>query len=133
MKSYDDCLQFSLINYFKYKVTVINTISSSYQKDIDSQEDMKSTFFKKKRGAVIGMDNMDTSGTEKWIEVVLRELHEASTVEIVNRVSIFNQDCADRIPMVLTQMRMEGKVSYKVVQSKEGKRKNIVWRLESMK
>ena len=76
---------------------------------------------------------MDTSGTEKWIEVVLRELHEASTVEIVNRVSIFNQDCADRIPMVLTQMRMEGKVSYKVVQSKEGKRKNIVWRLEQMK
>ncbi len=79
------------------------------------------------------MDNLDTSGTEKWIEVVLRELHEASTVEIVNRVSIFNQDCADRIPMVLTQMRMEGKISYRVVQAKEGKRKNIVWRLEPSK
>jgi hypothetical protein len=76
------------------------------------------------------MDNLETSGTEKWIEVVLRELHEASTVEIVNRVSIFNQDCADRIPMVLTQMRMEGKISYRVIQSKEGKGKNIVWRLE---
>jgi hypothetical protein len=84
----------------------------------------------KEHGEVIGMDNLDTSGTEKWIEVVLRELHEASTVEIVNRVSIFNQDCADRIPMVLTQMRMEGKISYRVVQAKEGKRKNIVWRLE---
>ena len=77
------------------------------------------------------MDDSDTSGTEKWIEVVLRELHEASTTEIIDRVSIFNQDCADRIPMVLTQMRIEGKISYRIVAIGEGKRKNIVWRLES--
>jgi hypothetical protein len=77
------------------------------------------------------MDDSDTSGTEKWIEVVLRELYEASTAEIVDRVSIFNQDCADRIPMVLTQMRIEGKISYRVVAMGKGKRKNIVWRLES--
>ncbi|MHA1977320.1 MAG: hypothetical protein ACW98I_10500 [Candidatus Hodarchaeales archaeon] len=79
------------------------------------------------------MFDQDTSGTEKWIEVVLRELHEASTVEIVERVSMFNQDCADRIPMVLTQMRMEGKISYKVLTIDGGNRKNIVWRLESPK
>ncbi len=79
------------------------------------------------------MDNSDTSGTEKWIEVVLRELHEASTKEIVDRVSMFNQDCADRIPMVLTQMRMEGKISYRVESMGIGKRKNIVWRLETLK
>lgn len=75
------------------------------------------------------MTNLSTSGTEKWIEVVLRELQEATTVEIVNRVSIFNQDCADRIPMVLTQMRMEGKITYEVKPTEKGKPKNIVWRL----
>jgi len=75
------------------------------------------------------MSDLNTSGTEKWIEVVLKELQIATTVEIVNRVSLFNQDCADRIPMVLTQMRMEGKVSYEVTQAKEGQRRNIVWSL----
>ncbi len=79
------------------------------------------------------MDGPDTSGTEKWIVVVLLELHEATTAEIVDRVSIFNQDCADRIPMILTQMRMEGKISYSVVQSGDGKRKNIAWKLEPTK
>lgn len=75
------------------------------------------------------MSDLNTSGTEKWIEVVLKELQTATTVEIVNRVSLFNQDCADRIPFVLTQMRMEGKVSYKIGQTKEGEQKNIVWSL----
>jgi hypothetical protein len=75
------------------------------------------------------MTDLNTSGTEKWIEVVLKELQTATTVEIVDRVSLFNQDCADRIPMVLTQMRMEGKVSYEVTPTEDGKRKNIVWRL----
>ncbi|MHA1978952.1 MAG: hypothetical protein ACW98I_18760 [Candidatus Hodarchaeales archaeon] len=75
------------------------------------------------------MTDLNTSGTEKWIEVVLKELQKATTVEIVDRVSIFNQDCADRIPMVLTQMRMEGKVTYEVTPTKKGKRKNIVWSL----
>lgn len=75
------------------------------------------------------MSSEDFSGTEKWIEVVLKEMKEASTVEIIERVSIFNQDCADRIPMVLTSMRMEGKVLYKVVPTKDGKRQNIVWYL----
>jgi len=75
------------------------------------------------------MSHLNTSGTEKWIEVVLKELQTATTVEIVNRVSLFNQDCADRIPFVLTQMRMEGKVSYEIIQINEGKRKNIVWSL----
>ncbi len=87
---------------------------------------------KNETGDSLKMDNSDTSGTEKWIEVVLRELQEASTTEIVDRVSMFNQDCADRIPMVLTQMRVEGKVSYRVVTMVDGKRKNIVWRLESL-
>ncbi|MFX0087651.1 MAG: hypothetical protein ACFFAU_18520 [Candidatus Hodarchaeota archaeon] len=76
------------------------------------------------------MSSEDFSGTEKWIEVVLKEMKEASTVEIIERVSIFNQDCADRIPMVLTSMRMEGKVLYKVVPTKDGKRQNIVWYLK---
>ncbi|MFX0016087.1 MAG: hypothetical protein ACFFB2_13565 [Promethearchaeota archaeon] len=71
----------------------------------------------------------DLSGTEKWIELVLKELVEATTVEIIDRVSMFNQDCADRIPMVLTQMRIDGKVTYEVVSSPDGKRQNIVWRL----
>jgi len=75
------------------------------------------------------MTDMNTSGTEKWIEVVLKELKKATTVEIVNRVSLFNQDCADRIPMVLTQMRMEGKIAYEVTPMKKGKPKNIVWYL----
>jgi hypothetical protein len=75
------------------------------------------------------MTDMNTSGTEKWIEVVLKELKKATTVEIVNRVSLFNQDCADRIPMVLTQMRMEGKITYEVTQPEKGKPKNIVWYL----
>jgi hypothetical protein len=69
------------------------------------------------------------SGTEKWIEIVLEDLGEASTIEIIERVSMFNQDCADRIPMVLTQMRVEGKVTYKVVQNPNGERRNIVWQL----
>jgi hypothetical protein len=73
--------------------------------------------------------DLESSGTEKWIEIVLKELKSATTVEIINRVSIFNQDCADRIPMVLTQMRMAGKVTYKVVPSENGERKNIVWEL----
>ena len=77
------------------------------------------------------MTETSTSGTEKWIEVVLKELKTATTVEIVDRVSIFNQDCADRIPMVLTQMRMEGKVEYEIISTKDGKRKNIVWHLIS--
>lgn len=72
---------------------------------------------------------LELSGTEKWIEIVLKDLGEATTVEIIERVSMFNQDCADRIPMVLTQMRVDGKVSYKVVQAKSGERQNIVWRL----
>lgn len=75
------------------------------------------------------MSDSNTSGTEKWIEVVLNELQSATTAEIVNRVSIFNQDCADRIPMVLTQMRMEGKVIYEVLESKDRSGKNIVWKL----
>ncbi|MFX0122831.1 MAG: hypothetical protein ACFFAE_04280 [Candidatus Hodarchaeota archaeon] len=69
------------------------------------------------------------SGTEKWIEIVLKDLGEATTVEIIERVSFFNQDCADRIPMVLTQMRVDGKVSYRVVPAKDGTRQNIVWQL----
>ena len=73
----------------------------------------------------------DFSGTEKWIEIVLKELKEATTAEIIERVSIFNQDCADRIPMVLSYMRMEWKVSYKVVKTKVGSRQNIVWSLIS--
>ncbi len=73
----------------------------------------------------------DYSGTEKWIEIVLKELKEATTAEIIERVSIFNQDCADRIPMVLSYMRMEGKVSYEVVPTKVGSRQNIVWSLIS--
>ncbi len=76
------------------------------------------------------MSSEDFSGTEKWIEVVLKEMKEASTVEIIEKVSIFNQDCADRIPMVLTSMRMEGKVLYKVIPTKDGKRQNIVWYLK---
>jgi hypothetical protein len=75
------------------------------------------------------MSDSSTSGTEKWIEVVLKELQSATTAEIVNRVSIFNQDCADRIPMVLTQMRMEGRVIYEVLESKDRSGKNIVWKL----
>ncbi len=75
------------------------------------------------------MLDSNSSGTEKWIEVVLKELRKATTVEIVNRVSVFNQDCADRIPMVLTQMRMAGKVTYEVVQKKDQSGKNIVWKL----
>ncbi|MFX0173230.1 MAG: hypothetical protein ACFE9L_15145 [Candidatus Hodarchaeota archaeon] len=75
------------------------------------------------------MIDSESSGTEKWIEIVLKELRSASTVEIINRVSIFNQDCADRIPMVLTQMRMDGKVTYKVVSSKNGEKKQIMWEL----
>lgn len=70
-----------------------------------------------------------TSGTEKWIEVVLKDLGEATTVEIIECVSMFNQDCADRIPMILSQMRIEGKVSYRVASKKEGTRQTIVWRL----
>ncbi|MFX1508007.1 MAG: hypothetical protein ACFFDC_18115 [Promethearchaeota archaeon] len=74
------------------------------------------------------------SGTEKWVEIVLKDLGEATTIEIIERVSMFNQDCADRIPMVLTQMRVEGKVIYKVVANQKGERRNIVWRLtESQK
>ncbi|MHA2328241.1 MAG: hypothetical protein ACXACR_06935 [Candidatus Hodarchaeales archaeon] len=67
--------------------------------------------------------------TERWIEVVLKDLKEASTVEIIDEVNKYNQDCADRIPMALAQMRMDGRVTYDVVQSKEGERQNIVWRL----
>lgn len=69
------------------------------------------------------------SGTEKWIELVLNDLGEATTTEIIEQVSMFNQDCADRIPMVLTQMRVEGKVTYKVVPNQSGERTNIVWKL----
>ncbi|MHA2346965.1 MAG: hypothetical protein ACXACP_09625 [Candidatus Hodarchaeales archaeon] len=75
------------------------------------------------------MFDSNTSGTEKWIEVVLKELQSATTVEIVNRVSMFNQDCADRIPMVLTQMRMAGKVTYEVLENKDQSGKSIVWKL----
>ena len=75
------------------------------------------------------MTDNETSGTEKWIEVILKDINKATTAEIVERVSMFNQDCADRIPMVLTQMRMEGKVSYEVITLKEGEGKNIVWSL----
>lgn len=76
------------------------------------------------------MSSEDFSGTEKWIEVVLKEMKEASTVEIIEKVSIFNQDCADRIPLVLSSMRMEGKISYKVVPRKDGEAQNIVWYLK---
>ena len=72
----------------------------------------------------------DFSGTEKWIEIVLKELKEATTTEIIEKVSIFNQDCADRIPMVLSSMRMEGKVVYKIVPARDGSRQNIVWSLK---
>ena len=75
------------------------------------------------------MSDVNASGTEKWIKVVLKELQSATTAEIVNRVAIFNQDCADRIPMVLTQMRMEGKIIYEVLASKDQSGKNIVWKL----
>lgn len=73
--------------------------------------------------------DVDTSGTEKWIEVVLKELKKATTNEIVEHVSIFNEDCADRIPMVLTQMRVAGKVTYNIEQSANGERKILVWEL----
>lgn len=73
------------------------------------------------------------SGTEKWIEIVLQDLGKATTIEIIERVSMFNQDCADRIPMVLTQMRVEGKVTYKVVPNPSGERRNIVWQLTESK
>jgi hypothetical protein len=75
------------------------------------------------------MTNHETSGTEKWIVVVLKELKKASTAEIVERVGMFNQDCADRIPMVLVQMRMAGTISYEVVTLSDGEGKNIVWSL----
>jgi hypothetical protein len=78
------------------------------------------------------MTDEDTSGTEKWIVVVLKELQKATTAKIMERVGMFNQDCADRIPYVLTQMRMEGKVSYEVVSSDDGEGKNIVWKLEEI-
>ncbi len=71
----------------------------------------------------------DHFATEKWIEVVLKDLKEATTVEIIDEVNKYNQDCADRIPMALAHMRMEGRVTYDVVQSKEGERQNIVWKL----
>ena len=71
----------------------------------------------------------DYSGTEKWIKIVLKELKEASTTEIIERISIFNHDCADRIPMVLSTMRMEGKIIYRVVPAENGSRKIIVWSL----
>jgi hypothetical protein len=75
------------------------------------------------------MTDLETSGTEKWIVVILKDIKKASTAEIVERVSVFNQDCADRIPMVLAQMRMEGKVTYEVVSLEDGEGKNIVWSL----
>lgn len=81
-----------------------------------------------------GLDSKENlSGTEKWIEIVLEDLGEATTIEIIERVSMFNQDCADRIPMVLTQMRVEGKVAYKVVSNPSGERRNIVWQLTESK
>ena len=81
-----------------------------------------------------GLDSKENlSGTEKWIEIVLEDLGEATTIEIIERVSMFNQDCADRIPMVLTQMRVEGKVAYKVVSNPSGEMRNIVWQLTESK
>ena len=71
----------------------------------------------------------DMISGKKWIQIVLKELKEATTTEIIERVRTFNQDCADRIPMVLSQMRMEGKIISKVVAMKNGTRKNIIWQL----
>ncbi|MHA1975157.1 MAG: hypothetical protein ACTSW1_19380 [Candidatus Hodarchaeales archaeon] len=70
------------------------------------------------------------SGTEKWIEIILKEVKEASTEEIINRVAIFNTDCSDNIPYVLSQMRMEGKVGYTIKDSENACGKKIVWFLK---
>ncbi|WP_455142332.1 hypothetical protein [Candidatus Hodarchaeum mangrovi] len=67
------------------------------------------------------------SGTEKWIELVLKELKEATTEEIINRVAIFNTDCADNIPHVLTTLRLQGKVGYRIDKVKEEGSKRIIW------
>ena len=72
------------------------------------------------------------SGTEKWIELVLKEVTEATTAEIINRVSLFNTDCADNIPHVLTSMRLQGKVGYKIAKSNDGEGKRIVWFLTNI-
>jgi len=67
------------------------------------------------------------SGTEKWIELVLKEIKEATTEEIINRVAIFNTDCADNIPHVLTTMRLQGKVGYRIDKVKGEGVKRIIW------
>jgi DNA-binding TFAR19-related protein (PDSD5 family) len=71
----------------------------------------------------------DYLGTEMWIKVVLKDLTQATTQEIIDRVKIYNQECADRIPMALAQMRANGKINYQIIQSQDGKRKNMVWEL----
>jgi len=70
------------------------------------------------------------SGTEKWIEITLKEMKEASTEEIIRRVAVFNTDCSDNIPYVLTSMRLEGKVGYKIKDSNDACGKKIVWFLK---
>ncbi|MHA2245200.1 MAG: hypothetical protein ACXADY_09535 [Candidatus Hodarchaeales archaeon] len=75
------------------------------------------------------VSDTEFSDTEKWIKIVLKDLVEATTFEIIERVSMFNQDCVDRIPIVLTQMRIDGKISNKIVSDKDGERQNIVWQL----
>ncbi|MFW9778858.1 MAG: hypothetical protein ACFFE8_08390 [Candidatus Heimdallarchaeota archaeon] len=71
----------------------------------------------------------DYLGTEMWIKVVLKDLGEATTQEIIDHVKIYNQECADRIPMALAQMRANGKAYYKIRASQDEKRKNMVWKL----
>lgn len=71
----------------------------------------------------------DYLGTEMWIKVVLKELKQATTQEIIDHVKIYNQECADRIPLALAQMRVSGKVSYQIIPTQDGIRKKLVWTL----
>lgn len=68
-------------------------------------------------------------GTEMWIKVVLKELKQATTEEIIERVKIYNQECADRIPLALAQMRVSGEVHFQILPTQDGTRKKMVWML----
>lgn len=59
------------------------------------------------------------------IRTMLVQYGELNTEQIIEKIRIFNEDCVDNVPLILSQMRVENEVEARV----DKELKSIFWKI----
>ncbi|MHA2366330.1 MAG: hypothetical protein ACXAC7_20405 [Candidatus Hodarchaeales archaeon] len=75
------------------------------------------------------MDTLARSDPKQTVLLILEDLGEASTAEIIEEAALLSNECKDRVPRSLLALYRDGKVNRRI--SKE--KKAILWSLDEVK